>query len=378
MSNMRKVILSVNTSWNVVNFRSGLIKALRSCGYEVSVVAPKDNHSAKLADLGCRYIEIAMDNSGMSPFRDIQLAWRYWRVIRQERPDVFIGFTIKPNIFGSLSAHINGVPVINNISGLGTAFVRGGLLRKIVQALYRYALYRSKLIFFQNDDDRVLFVNEGIVREEQTVLLPGSGVDLDHFSPSVDEVPRLNGVVFILVARLLWDKGVGEFVEAARLVREKVPTARFQLLGFLDVENRTAVPRKSLEQWVDEGLVEYLGSTDDVRPFLQAADCVVLPSYREGTPRSLLEGGAMARPLIATNVPGCKEVVDHAENGFLCRPKDAADLASKMVEFAAMDYPSRISMGQKSRRKIEKQFSETIVIERYLSAMQQILKAEKS
>lgn len=375
---MRKVILSVNTSWNVVNFRSGLIKALRSCGYEVSVVAPKDDHSTKVTDLGCRYIAIEMDNSGMSPFRDLQLAWSYWRIIRQERPSVFIGFTIKPNIFGSASAHLNGVPVINNISGLGTAFVRGGFLRKIVQSLYRFALFRSRWVFFQNDDDRVLFVDEGIVREEQTLLLPGSGVNLEHFSPSVDEAPRLNGVVFILVARLLWDKGVGEFVEAARLVREKVPTARFQLLGFLDVENRTAVPRKSLEQWVDEGLVEYLGSTDDVRPFLQAADCVVLPSYREGTPRSLLEGGAMAKPLIATNVPGCKEVVDHAENGFLCRPKDAEDLASKMVEFAAMDYPSRISMGQKSRRKIEKQFSETIVIERYLSAIQQILKSEKS
>lgn len=375
---MRKVILSVNTSWNVVNFRSGLIKALRSCGYEVSVVAPRDDHSTKVTDLGCRYIAIEMDNSGMSPFRDLQLAWSYWRIIRQERPSVFIGFTIKPNIFGSASAHLNGVPVINNISGLGTAFVRGGFLRKIVQSLYRFALFRSRWVFFQNDDDRVLFVDEGIVREEQTLLLPGSGVNLDHFSPSVDEAPRLNGVVFILVARLLWDKGVGEFVEAARLVREKVPTARFQLLGFLDVENRTAVPRKSLEQWVDEGLVEYLGSTDDVRPFLQAADCVVLPSYREGTPRSLLEGGAMAKPLIATNVPGCKEVVDHAENGFLCRPKDAEDLASKMVEFAAMDYPSRISMGQKSRRKIEKQFSETIVIERYLSAIQQILKSEKS
>jgi glycosyltransferase involved in cell wall biosynthesis len=375
---MRKVVLSVNTSWNVVNFRSGLIKALRSRGFEVSVVAPKDDHSAKVTDLGCRYIAIEMDNSGMSPFRDLHLAWSYWRIIRQERPNVFIGFTIKPNIFGSVSAHLNGVPVINNISGLGTAFVRGGILRKLVQSLYRCALYRSKWVFFQNNDDRVLFLDEGIVREEQTLLLPGSGVNLGHFSPSVDEAPRLNGVVFILVARLLWDKGVGEFIEAARLVREKVPTARFQLLGFLDVENRTAVPRKSLEQWVDEGLVEYLGSTDDVRPFLQAADCVVLPSYREGTPRSLLEGGAMAKPLIATNVPGCKEVVDHAENGFLCRPKDAEDLASKMVEFAAMDYPSRISMGQKSRRKIEKQFSETIVIERYLSAIQQILKAAES
>lgn len=373
MAEARKVVLSVNTSWNVVNFRSGLIKALHSRGYEVSVVAPRDSHSARISDLGCRYIAIDMDNSGMSPFRDVKLMWNYWRIIRQERPDIFIGFTIKPNIFGSISSHLNKVPVINNISGLGTAFVRGGILRKIVQVLYRRALSRSRRVFFQNSDDRSLFIDEKLVREEQALLLPGSGVNLDHFSPASREPSQLNEIVFILVARLLWDKGVGEFVAAARLVREKVPTARFQLLGFLDVENRTAVPRESLEKWVDEGLIEYLGATDDVRPFLQAADCVVLPSYREGTPRSLLEGGAMGKPLIATNVPGCKEVIDHASNGLLCRARDAEDLANKMIDFATMDHSSRVVMGRKSREKVEMKFSEAVVIDSYLKEIHNIV-----
>ncbi|MGX7872028.1 glycosyltransferase family 4 protein [Mesorhizobium sp. ORM6] len=362
----RKIIISINTSWNVVNFRKGLIEALRARGYEVVVVAPRDEYSSLIPDMGCRHVDIEIDNSGTSPFHDLVLLWRYWRILRREKPLAFVSFTIKPNVFGSLAANLNGVPVINNVSGLGTVFVRGGFLQRMAKTLYRLALARSKVVFFQNDDDRMLFVNGRLVRKEQTALLPGSGVDLMRFSPSSPKGPRSGAIVFLLVARLLWDKGVGEFVEAARMVRLKMPAARFQLLGFLDVENRTAVSRAQVEQWVEEGLVDYLGATDDVRPFLNAADCVVLPSYREGTPRSLLEAAAMGRPLIATDVPGCKEVVDHAVNGFLCKVKDAGDLASRMIEFAKMSDSSKGRMGIESRRKIERQFSETIVVEKYL------------
>jgi glycosyltransferase involved in cell wall biosynthesis len=362
----KKIVISINTSWNVVNFRRGLIEALRARGYDVVIVAPRDEYSSLIPDMGCRYVEIEIDNSGTSPVRDLALLWRYWRILRREKPLVFVGFTIKPNVFGSLAANLNGIPVINNVSGLGTVFVRGGLLQRIAKALYRLALARSKVVFFQNDDDRMLFINGRLVRKAQTALLPGSGVDLVRFFPSSRNSPRSGSIVFLLVARLLWDKGVAEFIEAARLVRLKVPAARFQLLGFLDVENRTAVSRAQVEQWVEEGLVEYLGATDDVRPFLDAADCVVLPSYREGTPRSLLEAAAMGRPLISTDVPGCKEVVDHAVNGFLCKVKDADDLASSMTEFAVMDSASRDRMGVESRKKVERQFSETIVVERYM------------
>ncbi|WP_027058129.1 glycosyltransferase family 4 protein [Mesorhizobium loti] len=368
----KKIVISINTSWNVVNFRKGLIEALRARGYDVVVVAPRDEYSSAITDMGCRYVDIEMDNSGTSPVRDLALLWRYWRILRRAKPLVFVGFTIKPNVFGSLAANLNGIPVINNISGLGTVFVRGGLLQRIAKALYRLALARSKVVFFQNDDDRMLFVDGRLVRKEQTALLPGSGVDLVRFSPSSRKSPRSGPIVFLLVARLLWDKGVGEFIEAARLVRLKVPAARFQLLGFLDVENRTAVSRAQVEQWVEEGLVEYLGTTDDVRPFLDAADCVVLPSYREGTPRSLLEAAAMGRPLISTNVPGCKEVVHHAVNGFLCKVRDADDLAGSMIEFAAMNGASRDRMGIESRKKVERQFSETIVVERYMRQIEKL------
>ena len=367
-----RIVISINTSWNVVNFRKGLIEALRSHGYDVVVAAPRDDYSPLISAMGCRYVELEMDNSGTSPLRDIVLLWRYWRLLRRERPLAFVGFTIKPNVFGSIAANLNGIAVINNISGLGTAFVRGGLLLRIAKALYRVALARSRMVFFQNDDDRMLFVDAHLVRKDQTGLLPGSGIDLMRFAPSSEGRTRSGAIVFLLVARLLWDKGVGEFIEAARLVRQERPGVRFQLLGFLDVENRTAVRREQVENWVGEGLVEYLGSTDDVRPFLSAADCVVLPSYREGTPRSLLEAAAMGKPLIATDVPGCREVVDHAINGFLCKARDPDDLASKMIEFAMMDDASRARMGAQSRNKVERQFSETIVIEKYMRQIERL------
>lgn len=366
------IVISANTSWNIVNFRKGLIKALQRQGYDVVIAAPADKYSSSLQAIGCRYIELEMDNAGTSPFRDMVLLWRYWRILRREKPLAFVGFTIKPNVYGSISANLNGVPVINNISGLGTAFVRGGLLLRIAKMLYRVALARSKMVFFQNDDDRMLFVNERLVQEEQTGLVPGSGIDLVRFTPSPRLRARSDAIVFLLVARLLWDKGVGEFIEAARIVRRKVPGVRFQLLGFLGVENRTAVSRQHVDQWVDEGLVEYLGSTDDVRPFLSASDCVVLPSYREGTPRSLLEAAAMGKPLIATDVPGCREVVAHTVNGLLCKVKDSDDLAIKMIEFAVMDDVSRDRMGMESRKKIELQFSETIVIEKYMQQIERL------
>ncbi|QND68818.1 glycosyltransferase family 4 protein [Mesorhizobium loti] len=367
-----RIIISINTSWNVVNFRKGLIEALRSHGYDVVIMAPRDEYSSRIAAMGCRYVELEMDNSGTSPLRDVVLLWRYWRLLRRERPLAFVGFTIKPNVFGSIAANLNGIAVINNISGLGTAFVRGGLLLRIAKALYRVALARSRMVFFQNDDDRMLFVDAHLVRKDQTGLLPGSGIDLAHFAPPSEARTRSGAIVFLLVARLLWDKGIGEFIEAARLVRQELPGVRFQLLGFLDVENRTAVSRQKVEQWVGEGLVEYLGSTDDVRPFLRAADCVVLPSYREGTPRSLLEAAAMGKSLIATDVPGCREVVDHAVNGFLCKVRDPGDLASKMIEFVRMDEASMDRMGVESRRKVERQFSETIVIEKYMEQIERL------
>jgi glycosyltransferase involved in cell wall biosynthesis len=366
--NQKKVLISINASWNIVNFRSELIAALQLAGYRVTALAPPDAYSARLEAISVRFVPLPMDRQGVSPARDLLLLWRYYRALRGLRPDIFLGFTAKPNIYGSIAAHALGIKVINNVSGLGTAFIKTGLLTRIVTRLYAFAFRRSATVFFQNHEDRALFVAGGVVRPGQARLLPGSGVDLEKFSP-VPATSARSEFTFLLIARLLWDKGVLEFVEAARLVQAEAPHARFRLLGFLDVPNRTAVARSDVEAWVAEGLIDYAGQTDDVRPFIATADCVVLPSYREGLPRSLLEAAAMARPLIATDVPGCRQVVEHGVNGFLCAARDASSLAAAMLNMVRLTAAERSRLGAAGREKVETEFDARIMIRRYLDAI---------
>ena len=361
------IVLSINTSWNIANFRAGLIRRLRAAGFRVVAISPPDAHLPALEALGVEHLPIAMDNKGVSPRRDLMLFVAYYRLLHRLRPAAFLGWTIKPNVYGSLAAQALGIPVINNISGLGTAFIRQGLLTRIVRKLYRFALARSATVFFQNRHDRDLFVGTGLVRGAQTQLLPGSGIDLSDFRPDPDA--QSEPFTFLLVARLLRDKGVVEFAEAARLVRAVRPDLRFALLGFLDVQNRTAVPRAMVEQWVADGVLDYLGEADDVRPLLARAGAVVLPSYREGMPRSLLEAAAMGKPLIATDVPGCTEIARAGENALLCAPRNARSLADAMLALAALDPAERAAMGCASRRIAEAEFDTAVVEQRYLDAI---------
>jgi glycosyltransferase involved in cell wall biosynthesis len=368
-----KIVLSINATWNVVNFRSGLIRALQEQGIRVLVVSPADASIPALQQLGVDYFPIEMDQKGTSPIRDFNLLVNYRRILRRIRPDVFLGYTAKPNVYGSLAAQSLAIPVINNVAGLGTAFIERNWMTTVVANLYRLAFRRSSTVFFQNPEDRDMFVAQRIVRSQSSKLLPGSGVDLRHWLPAVRIVGQPVGPTFLLVARLLWDKGVGEFIDAARAVRLAHPEARFQLLGFLDVANRTAVPREDVDRWVREGVVEYLGTADDVRPFIADADCVVLPSYREGLPRVLLEAGAMARPVVTTDVPGCRHVVRHGENGLLCKVRDSASLANSMKEMIRMGHSGRAAMGAAGRTLVERDFDEQIVFSRYLEAIREAL-----
>ncbi|RYF47715.1 MAG: glycosyltransferase family 1 protein, partial [Cytophagaceae bacterium] len=368
MASDKTIVISINTSWNIINFRSSLIVRLQKQGYDVVALSPEDGHGPALAALGVRHINLPIDSKGLSPLRDLHLTLHYWRVLKKLRPIVFLGWTIKPNIYGSLAAHAIGVPVINNISGLGTVFIKKSLLTLLVRSLYRTALSRSTTVFFQNHHDRDLFVQQRIVQEKQTALLPGSGIDLVQFDPEsgiADNTPHL----FLMVARLLRDKGVVEFVDAARIVRSMRPNVEFHLLGFLDVANRTAISREMVEGWQAEGVIDYLGEAADVRPYLAAASTVVLPSYREGMPRSLLEAAAMARPLIATDVPGCTEIARAGENAFLCRPRDARSLADAMIAMLDLTFEARAEMGARSRAIAETEFDTAVVEAHYLDAI---------
>ena len=322
-----KVVIASNSAWSIVNFRAGLIGALLDSGCEVVAVASPDEYVARLPELGCRYLPLKIDSKGTHPGRDLLLLWRLWRLLRRERPDIYLGYTVKPNVYGSLAAHALGIPVINNITGLGTVFSKRNWLTLLVRGLYRLALARSAMVFFQNEDDRLVFVDGGLVLPEKACRIPGSGVNLERFK--LTPLPAHgNRFRFLLLSRMLWDKGVGEYVEAARTVKRCFPNADFCLLGFLDVQNPSAISRCQMDAWIAEGMVRYLGESDDVRAEIAEADCIVLPSYyREGIPRTLLEAAAMGRPIITTGAAGCREVVDDAVNGFLCRVQDVDDLA---------------------------------------------------
>jgi glycosyltransferase involved in cell wall biosynthesis len=361
----RTIVLSANSDWNIANFRPGLICALRGAGYDPVVIAPQDPAADdRMRELDVERIPIRIDRSGLNPVADLRLLADYRRLLGRIQPAAYLGFTIKPNIYGSMAAATLGIPAIPNVSGLGTAFIRRGVLQSIVTALYRRGFSKAPAVFFQNDEDRSLFVGRRIVRAKQSRVLPGSGVDLSRFAPAA---PNEGPPVFLLVARLLRDKGVIEFVQAARSLGSQ--GMHFQLLGPIDEGNRTAIGRLELERWVEEGVIEYLGVTDDVRPFLAAATAVVLPSYREGMPRSLLEAAAMGRPLIAADVQGCRDVVEDGVNGYLCTVRDPVSLASAMRRLAALPPTDRIAMGEAARSKVQEQFSEELVIGAYLEVL---------
>ena len=366
---MPKIAIGVNTAWNVVNFRSSLITALVDKGYDVLVVAPSDRYVPAVKALGCRFINIRMNSGSKNPLRDcilfIKLLWLFLR----ERPDLYLGFTVKPNIYGSFAAWCSNTKIINNIAGLGAVFSRRTVLTRVVELLYRLSLSRSVCVFFQNEDDKNLFLRKKLVRPEVVGILPGSGVDLEKFKPA--PMPQAEKIIFILISRLLWEKGVGEFVEAARIVRAQNPDTEFKILGFLEVDNPSAIRREQIEAWVADGSVTYLGQSDDVHAHIIGSHCVVLPSfYGEGTPKVLLEAAASARPIITTKSVGCRNTVDEGENGYLATPRDKFDLAKKMMDFIALSEKERSRMGAKSRQKAEQEFDQQIVVSRYLEAVQ--------
>ena len=362
------IVLCSNTAWNLVNFRGPIIAALVADGRRVIAAAAPDGTEAKLAELGAEFHPLPVEAASRNPLHDIRLFLSLAALLRKTRPSVLLTFTVKPNIYGTLAARLARVRAIATVSGLGSAFLGGGKTAKLVERLYRLAFKDADSIFFQNDEDRNLFLERKLVSPAQVHRVPGSGVDLDEFR--ICELPGAESPVFVLIGRMLRDKGVTEFVEAARLLSGMKPAPRFVMVGGSGVDNPSAVPISEIERWVSEGTIEYAGVMDDVRPAIEAADCVVLPSYREGLPRSLLEGAAMGRPLIASDVPGCRDVVEHGVNGYLCAPRSSEALADAMRMMADLSAEERTAMGLRGHEKIKKTFAVSRVIAAYQAELQ--------
>ena len=362
------LVLSANTSWNLYNFRGGLITALAEQGWDVLCLAPEDEYTARLIGLGCRWAQISMSQRGLGPADNARTLLQYVDAYRRERPAVTLHFTIKPVVFGSMAARLLRIPTVNSITGLGNAFLRNDAVTPAITALYRLALGGARRVFFQNPEDLELFVGRGLAPRDRAALVAGSGVNLSRFTAA--PMPSNPVFTFLLIARLLTEKGLVEYADAARLLRARGVDARFLLLGPGAGEDKGAVPLSQIGTWQAEGVLEYLGETADVRPHIAAADCIVLPSYREGTPRALLEAGAMARPSVTTDVAGCRQVVVDGETGLLCRVKDAVDLADKLQAMAALSGDARARMGASARRRIEQEYDLRRVVATYVEAIE--------
>ena len=368
-----RIAIVINKSWNIYNFRMGLVQAFLQLGYEVIAIAPPDAYSAKLVAAGCKYVPIEMENKGTNPLQDLALTRRFYRVYRREKPDVILQYTIKPNIYGTLAARLAGIPTINNVSGLGTVFIVKNLVSQVALGLYRIAFRYPAKVFFQNHDDRTLFLAHKLIKANITDVLPGSGIDTKRFRPA-PIFTRNPGFTFLMIARVLYEKGVVEYVEAARIIRRKYPDVRVQLLGGIDESGNIGIKHAVFDPWVKEGAIEYLGVSDDVAAHILAADAVVLPSYREGTPKTLLEAAALGKPIITTDVPGCRDTVVAGENGYLCEVRNASDLAAKMMQLYELADADLQRIGQASRRLAVEKFDERYVIQKYVEAIQALKK----
>ncbi len=373
----RKITICSNTSWYLYNFRRGLIKALKDRDYEVILISPKDNrYSKRLEDLGCRHYTIELDNKGTNPITDMNLMYQFYKLFTEIEPSLLLLFTIKPNIYGGIVGKILNIPTINVISGLGTVFLNDKITSQIARWLYKVS-FSGNRVLFENLDDMEEFIRQNLINRNQATIIPGSGIDTTLFKPKLNLKRENENITFLLIARLIKDKGIVEYIEAIRIVKERYPNAQFKILGSFYFDNPSSISEDEINSWVAEGLIEYLGYTDAVLEEIERVDCIVLPSYREGLSRVLLEAGSMSKPIITTDVAGCREVVKDNYNGFLVPPKDSKSLAiaiEKMIELSKKD---RDIMGLLGRLKVINEFEEKIVVEKYLSAISSCLKISK-
>ncbi len=370
MSAKPHIALVTNSTWTVYNFCLHFIKRFRLAGYRVTVIAPVDEYIQYLQDsyfvkhVPLRYLK----HHGTNPLMDVLLIRELYGIYRREKPDLVLHFGIKPNIYGSLAARLSRVSVISTVMGLGYTFLHPRFFKRIVWPLYRLAFRQNKAVVFLNRADLELFVAERLLREGQAVLISGTGVNTNYFRPLPR--PLSDRFVFIYLGRLLYDKGVAEYVQAARKLRALSSRIECWIVGDFSYANQAAVSREELLEWVAEKSVRYLGSARDVRPYLKRADALVLPSYREGLSRVITEAMSMEKPVVTTQVPGCEDAVEEGVNGFLAKAGDVESLAEAMYRMYLLSEEERRAMGRRNRKKVLERFDEKVVFEQYLALVQ--------
>ncbi|MDM5452706.1 glycosyltransferase family 4 protein [Peribacillus simplex] len=363
---MAKILILANNDVGLYKFRKELILELVKKN-EVYISLPNGEFISKLIELGCKFIDTAINRRGTNPITDLKLILNYRRIIKDIKPDLVLTYTIKPNVYGGLACRMSGIPSIANITGLGTAVENGGILQKITLFLYKVSLKKAKCVFFQNKDNEEFIIKEKIIRGKHR-LIPGSGVNLNHYS--LLEYPSDKTINFLFIARVMKEKGIDQYLEAAEYIRGKYPNTMFHILGFCE-----DAYEDKLKEMQALDIIKYYGMQSDVRKYHKISHCTIHPTYYpEGMSNVLLESAASGRPIITTNRSGCREIVDNDVNGYIVLQQNSKDLIEKIEKFLSLDYKTKRQMGLAGRKKVENEFDRKIVVYSYLEEIEKALR----
>lgn len=359
---MKEILILTNCDVGLYNFRKELIQALLNKGNKVYISLPYGKLVDKLVQMGCEFIHTPVDRRGINPITDMKLLLAYKKIIKNVKVDMVITYTVKPNIYGGLVCRFYKIPYATNITGLGTAFQNDGLLKKLITFLYKSSLKKAGAVLFENSGNKQVFLDNNIVDENKCFVMNGAGVNIDEYSFT----PMLDGetIRFLFIGRIMKEKGVDELFEAAKWITEEFNNVEFDIVGPFEDNYEEKV--KALEK---EGIINFHGFQSDVKTYIRQAHCFVLPSYHEGMANALLECAAMGRPLITTNIYGCREAVKDGENGFLCEVRNSIDLYKKIKKFIEIPVCKKVNMGIESRKHIEKLFDKKLVINKTMDVM---------
>lgn len=369
-----KIALVANSTWNIYNFRLNLIKALVRKGIQVIVIAPVDEYIHYLNKVeGIRHIPLRrLSRDSTSPLQDFKLLIELFRIYRRIRPDLILHYTIKPNIYGNFAAFLARIKSVCVVTGLGYSFLKEGWIKTLTMWQYRFSFKFADAVVFHNPDDQKLFRETKVVKSEKSSTILGSGVDTRFFKPLKYQNTTRGKVIFTFIGRLLFDKGIEEFVNAAKIVRKSYPDAEFWVIGEMDEQNPSYVPKPRLVKWIEQKHIRYFGITHEIKTFIAQSSCVVLPSYREGLSKVLIEAAAAGKPIITTDIPGCRQVVESGKNGLLVPVKDSNALSLAMEFFYQLPEKEKEAMGKNSRMLALKQFDEKVIIEKYFKIIQRV------
>ena len=366
-----KIAIVANSTWNIYNFRLNILRALENQGAELVVIAPIDKYIFYLNEFSnIRHIPLKMlSRKSVNPYYDLRLLHEMYSIYKREKPDIVLHYTIKPNIYGNLAARFCNIPSICAVTGLGYAFLHNGWVHKISTWLYRFSFSSAKKVIFENIDDRLFFIQEKIIKENQGISVKGCGINIEHYTAQLPDNKPIGKTIFTFIGRLLYDKGIAEFVEAAKIIRQKYAYTEFWIVGGVDEQNPATVSEDTLLQWVNEKIIVEKGPSDDVRREIRNSDCIVFPSYREAIPKVVQEAMAMEKPVITTDVAGCYEAVDEGKTGFLVKVKDVQSIVVAIENFLQLSDNQRVELGKNGRIKVEKEFDERIIAKQIIDVI---------